>query len=175
VLLQILDDGRLTDSQGRTVDFKNTVLIMTSNIGSQILMIGMEGKEELDDVTRSRVLEELRRHFRPEFLNRVDEIVIFEPLHREQIGRIVEIQLERLRKLLEDRRMTLEVTPTAVSFLGEHGYDPVYGARPLKRAIQKYLQDPLALKVLSGEFTAGDTVVVNAGKGELRFTKKASA
>ncbi|HZJ53632.1 MAG TPA: ATP-dependent chaperone ClpB [Myxococcaceae bacterium] len=175
VLLQILDDGRLTDSQGRTVDFKNTVLIMTSNIGSQALMLGMEGKESIDEVTRTRVMDELRHHFRPEFLNRVDEIVIFEPLRREQIARIVDIQLARLRKLLEDRRLTLEITPAAVGFLAEHGYDPVYGARPLKRAIQKYLQDPLALKVLSGEYTAGDTVLVDAGKGALRFSKPGSA
>jgi ATP-dependent Clp protease ATP-binding subunit ClpB len=175
VLLQILDDGRLTDSQGRTVDFKNTVLIMTSNIGSQLLQLGMEGKETLDEATRNRVLDALRQHFRPEFLNRVDEIVIFEPLRRKEIGRIVEIQLSRLRKLLEQKRLTLDLTPGAMAFLAEHGYDPVYGARPLKRAIQKYLQDPLALKVLSGEFIAGDTIKVDAGKGELRFSKTARA
>ncbi len=175
VLLQILDEGRLTDSQGRTVDFKNTVLIMTSNIGSHVLQMGMEGKDTIDEATRSRVMDALRQHFRPEFLNRVDEIVIFEPLRRQQMSRIVEIQLARLRKLLEDRRLTLEVSPAAVSFLAEHGYDPVYGARPLKRAIQKYLQDPLALKVLSGEYLAGDTVVVDAGKGALRFSKKTTA
>ena len=175
VLLQILDDGRLTDSQGRTVDFKNTVLIMTSNLGSQLLMAGMEGKERLDEATRSRVLDALRGHFRPEFLNRVDEVVVFEPLRREDLGRIVDIQLGRLKKLLEDRRLTLEVTDGAKRFLGEHGYDPVYGARPLKRAIQKYLQDPLAMKVLSGEYVPGDTVTVEAGKGELRFAKPARA
>src|SRR5262249_32608641 len=154
VLLQILDDGRLTDSQGRTVDFKNTVLIMTSNIGSQILQRGMQGRSTLDEATREGVMAALRPHFRPESLTRVDEIVIFEPLRREQINRIVEIQLARLRKLLEDRRLTLDLTPAAVEFLAEHGYDPVYGARPLKRAIQKYLQDPLALKVLSAEYVA---------------------
>ncbi|HET9155673.1 MAG TPA: ATP-dependent chaperone ClpB, partial [Myxococcaceae bacterium] len=175
VLLQILDEGRLTDSQGRTVDFKNTVLIMTSNIGSHALQMGMEGKGEIDEATRARVLEALRQHFRPEFLNRVDEIVIFEPLRREQMSRIVEIQLTRLRKLLEDRRLTLEITKGAVTFLAEHGYDPVYGARPLKRAIQKYLQDPLALKVLSGDYVAGDTVLVDAGKGALRFSKPSAA
>jgi ATP-dependent Clp protease ATP-binding subunit ClpB len=175
VLLQILDEGRLTDSQGRTVDFKNTVLIMTSNIGSHVLQMGMEGKDTIDEATRSRVMDALRQHFRPEFLNRVDEIVLFEPLRRQQMSRIVEIQLARLRKLLEDRRLTLEMSPAAVSFLAEHGYDPVYGARPLKRAIQKYLQDPLALKVLSGEYLAGDTVVVDAGKGALHFSKKTTA
>jgi ATP-dependent Clp protease ATP-binding subunit ClpB len=120
-------------------------------------------------------MDALRQHFRPEFLNRIDEIVVFEPLHRKQIGRIVDIQLGRLRKLLEDRRLTLDLTPSAVSFLAEHGYDPVYGARPLKRAIQKYLQDPLALKVLSGEYVAGDTVLVDAGKGALRFSKPGAA
>ena len=175
VLLQILDEGRLTDSQGRTVDFKNTVLIMTSNIGSHVLQMGIEGKDTIDEATRSRVMDALRQHFRPEFLNRVDEIVIFEPLRREQMNRIVEIQLARLRKLLEDRRLTLEMSPAAVSFLSEHGYDPVYGARPLKRAIQKYLQDPLAMSVLSGSYVAGDTVAVDAGKGALRFSKKTTA
>jgi ATP-dependent Clp protease ATP-binding subunit ClpB len=137
--------------------------------------MGMEGKDEIDEPTRARVLEALRQHFRPEFLNRVDEIVIFEPLRREQMSRIVEIQLTRLRKLLEDRRLTLEITKGAVTFLAEHGYDPVYGARPLKRAIQKYLQDPLALKVLSGDYVAGDTVLVDAGKGALRFSKPSAA
>ncbi len=175
VLLQILDDGRLTDSQGRTVDFKNTVLIMTSNLGSQALVAGMEGKKGLDEAARERVMEALRAHFRPEFLNRVDEVVIFEPLKKSDLHHIVDIQLGRLRKLLEDRKLTLEMTEAAKSFLGEHGYDPVYGARPLKRAIQKYLQDPLALKVLSGEYQPGDTVQVDAGKGELRFSKPARA
>jgi ATP-dependent Clp protease ATP-binding subunit ClpB len=175
VLLQILDDGRLTDSQGRTVDFKNTVLIMTSNLGGQLLMAGIEGKDRLDEATRARVLDALRGHFRPEFLNRVDEVVVFEPLRREDLGRIVDIQLGRLRKLLDDRRLTLEVTDGAKRFLGEHGYDPVYGARPLKRAIQKYLQDPLAMKVLSGDYVPGDTVSVDAGKGELRLSKPARA
>jgi ATP-dependent Clp protease ATP-binding subunit ClpB len=175
VLLQILDDGRLTDSQGRTVDFKNTVLIMTSNLGSQLLQLGMEAKGLIDDVTRARVMDALREHFRPEFLNRVDEIVLFEPLKKADIGHIVDIQLARLRKLLEDKRLALELSPKALEFLGEHGYDPVYGARPLKRAIQKYLQDPLAMKVLSGEYQAGDTVQVDAGQGALRFSKPVRA
>jgi ATP-dependent Clp protease ATP-binding subunit ClpB len=157
------------------VDFKNTVLIMTSNLGSQALQIGMEGKDTLDEVTRTRVLDALRAHFRPEFLNRIDEVVLFEPLKKADIGRIVDIQLGRLRKLLEEKRLSLELTPAARNFLGEHGYDPVYGARPLKRAIQKYLQDPLALKVLSGDYQAGDTVHVDAGQGALRFSKPARA
>ncbi|MGQ0507437.1 MAG: ATP-dependent chaperone ClpB [Myxococcaceae bacterium] len=175
VLLQILDDGRLTDSHGRTVDFKNTVLIMTSNIGSQLIQEGMAGKSTLDEGTKHSVLEALRREFRPEFLNRVDEVVIFESLRKEDLQHIVEIQLGRMRKLLADRRLELELTPAAKTFLGERGYDPVYGARPLKRAIQKLLQDPLALRVLKGDFAPGDIIVADAGKDELRLTKKAKA
>jgi ATP-dependent Clp protease ATP-binding subunit ClpB len=175
VLLQILDEGRLTDSQGRTVDFKNTVLIMTSNIGSAALMEGMTGKDKMDEATRSAVMDALRGHFRPEFLNRVDEIVLFEPLKRSDIHRIVDIQLARLKKLLTDKRLELELSEGARAFLAERGYDPVYGARPLKRAIQKHLQDPLAMKVLSGEFVPGDTIVADAGKEALSMTKKALA
>jgi len=175
VLLQILDDGRLTDSQGRTVDFKNTVLIMTSNIGSGLIQEGMAGKKQLDSRTKEQVLEALRHQFRPEFLNRVDEIVIFESLKREEIARIVDLQLARLEKLLADKRLRLELEPKAREFLAERGYDPVYGARPLKRAIQKYLQDPLALKVLAGEFSPGDTVWVQAGQDALRLSRKPQA
>ncbi len=175
VLLQILDDGRLTDSQGRTVDFKNTVLIMTSNLGSTLIQEGMAGKDELDAQTREQVMGALRENFRPEFLNRVDEVVVFEPLKKRDISRIVELQLARMKKLLADRRLELELTDAAKELLAERGYDPVYGARPLKRAIQKHLQDPLALKVLSGEFVPGDTIVVDAGKDGLRFSKKARA
>ncbi len=177
VLLQILDDGRLTDSQGRTVDFRNTVLIMTSNIGSARIQAGMERAEggALDENVKKEVVDALREHFRPEFLNRVDEIVIFEGLRRENIRAIVDIQLARMQKLLADRRLELEVTDAGKDFLGERGYDPVYGARPLKRAIQRYLQDPLALRVLKGEFAPGDTIVVDAGKDELNMTKKAEA
>ena len=171
ILLQILDEGRLTDSQGRTVDFKNTVLILTSNIGSQALQEGMAGKEELDEATRNDVMGILRQHFRPEFLNRVDEIILFEPLRKKDIQRIVDIQVARLQKLLADKRLTLELTEAAESILGERGYDPVYGARPLKRAIQKYLMDPLALKVLSGEYAPGDHIRVDGGKDGLSFSK----
>ncbi|HYX92538.1 MAG TPA: ATP-dependent chaperone ClpB [Myxococcaceae bacterium] len=174
VLLQILDEGRLTDSQGRTVDFRNVVLIMTSNIGSQAIQAAMESGGLSEDVKRS-VLDTLRANFRPEFLNRVDEIVVFEGLRREHIRTIVEIQLDRLRKLLAEKRIDLELTDAARSFLADRGYDPVYGARPLKRAIQRYVQDPLALRILKGEFVPGDTVVIDAGKDELRFTKRAQA
>ncbi|WNG35641.1 ATP-dependent chaperone ClpB [Archangium violaceum] len=171
MLLQILDEGRLTDSQGRTVDFKNTVLIMTSNVGSQALQDGMAGKEELDEATRNDVMGILRQHFRPEFLNRVDEIIIFEPLRKKDIQRIVELQVARMQKLLADKRLTLELTEQAETLLAERGYDPTYGARPLKRAIQKYLMDPLALKVLGGEYLPGDHIVVDAGKDGLTFGK----
>jgi ATP-dependent Clp protease ATP-binding subunit ClpB len=171
ILLQILDEGRLTDSQGRTVDFKNTVLILTSNIGSQALMEGMAGKESLDEATRNEVMDALRGHFRPEFLNRVDEIVLFEPLKRSEIHRIVDLQLARLQKLLTDKRLTLELSDAARAFLSERGYDPTYGARPLKRAIQKYMMDPLALKVLGGEFLPGDHIQADAAADGLVFAK----
>ena len=171
ILLQILDEGRLTDSQGRTVDFKNTVLILTSNIGSQALQEGMAGKEELDDATRNDVMGILRQHFRPEFLNRVDEIILFEPLRKKDIQRIVDIQVTRMQKLLADKRLTMELTEKAQSLLADRGYDPTYGARPLKRAIQKYLMDPLALKVLGGEYLPGDHILVDAGKDGLTFGK----
>ncbi len=171
MLLQILDEGRLTDSQGRTVDFKNTVLIMTSNIGSQALQEGMAGKEELDEATRDDVMGILRQHFRPEFLNRVDEVILFEPLRKKDIQHIVALQVARLQKLLADKRLTLELTEKAEALLSERGYDPTYGARPLKRAIQKYLMDPLALKVLGGEYAPGDHIVVDADKNGLTFGK----
>jgi len=175
VLLQILDDGRLTDSQGRTVDFKNAVLIMTSNVGSAHIQAAMEGGKSLDAQAQKLVMDQLRQQFRPEFLNRVDEIVIFESLRKEEIGRIVDIQVARMQKLLADRRLKLELSDAARKVLADRGYDPVYGARPLKRAIQRHLQDPLALKVLKGEFIAGDTIQVDAGKDDLRFEKVARA
>jgi ATP-dependent Clp protease ATP-binding subunit ClpB len=176
VLLQILDDGRATDGQGRTVDFKNTVLIMTSNLGSQFIT-ELAGKN--DEEMERRVTEALRAHFRPEFLNRIDEVIIFHSLQESQIEKIVDIQLARLDKLLAERKITLTLTEGARRFIAQHGYDPVYGARPLKRAIQKYLQDPLALKLLAGEFHEGDHIVAEVGKvqvgkgaGELVFRKK---
>jgi ATP-dependent Clp protease ATP-binding subunit ClpB len=171
VLLQILDDGRLTDSQGRTVDFRNTVLILTSNVGSSLLQEVMETDRQLSDKTRGQVMDQLRQHFRPEFLNRVDEIVIFEPLKKKDMGKIVEIQLRRLEKLLADKNLTLSLSEAAKSFLAERGFDPTYGARPLKRTIQRELQDPLALKVLKGELVPGDSIRVEGGPDALRFTK----
>jgi ATP-dependent Clp protease ATP-binding subunit ClpB len=171
-LLQILEDGRLTDGHGRTVDFRNAVVIMTSNIGSpEIQRIAARPGADVSAI-RDAALESLRGEFRPEFLNRVDEIVVFRPLTREHLGRIVEIQLGRLRRLLEERQITIELTAGAREAIADAGYDPVYGARPLKRAIQRMVQDPLATKLLRGEFKAGDHVVVDEGRdGNIAFAK----
>jgi ATP-dependent Clp protease ATP-binding subunit ClpB len=171
VLLQILDEGRLTDSQGRTVDFRNTVIIMTSNIGSAHILDWAEGNrgEAEWSAAAGRVRGELRVHFRPEFLNRVDDIVVFRPLSRGDIGQIVDLQLGHLRKLLADRKLSLEISEPARQLLAEWGYDPVYGARPLKRVIQSRLQNPLALEVLEGRFTEGDIIRVGAAEGQLTF------
>ncbi len=167
-LLQLLDDGRLTDGHGRTVDFKNTVVIMTSNIGSHYIMeLGIEAAQ-------NKVMEALRQHFRPEFLNRVDDIVVFHSLSRDDLARIVDIQLEQLRGLLSERKLTLVLTDASRGFLADRGYDPVFGARPLKRAIQRYLQDPLALALLEGEFGEGDTVEVDVAGDELVFRRIAT-
>jgi ATP-dependent Clp protease ATP-binding subunit ClpB len=160
VFLQVLDDGRLTDSQGRTVDFKNTVLIMTSNIGSPQILEAQQRHASYDGV-RSLVMAELREHFRPEFLNRVDETVVFHPLETEQLAKIVEIQLERLRSRLTERRISLSVTPAALRHLGERGYDPIYGARPLKRLIQQEIETPMARQLVKGELRDGDTATVD--------------
>ncbi|HEX6349955.1 MAG TPA: ATP-dependent chaperone ClpB [Candidatus Dormibacteraeota bacterium] len=168
VLLQILDDGRLTDGQGRTVDFRNTVLIMTSNLGSQVIQD--IANREFEDVQKA-VLGVLQQHFRPEFLNRVDEVIVFKSLTREQLGAIVEIQLQRLQKRLAERRIRLEVAESARELLAERGWDPVYGARPLKRTIQKLLQDQLAMRLLECQFAEGDTVEVDARDGQLTFEK----
>jgi ATP-dependent Clp protease ATP-binding subunit ClpB len=159
ILLQVLDDGRLTDSQGRTVDFKNTVLIMTSNIGSPQILEAQQRQASYEEV-RSLVMLELREHFRPEFLNRVDETVVFHALETEQLTKIVEIQLERLRARLAERRISLSVTPAALRYLGERGYDPVYGARPLKRLIQQEIETPVARQLVKGELRDGDIATV---------------
>jgi ATP-dependent Clp protease ATP-binding subunit ClpB len=169
VLLQVLDDGRLTDSKGRTVDFKNTVLIMTSNLGaSQLATAWAEGEEGFDDA-KVRVMEELRKHFRPEFLNRVDDIVVFHPLGESQLTHIVDLRLADLHKMLADRHITLELTDAAREAIFKAGYDRAYGARPLKRAIQRMVQDKLAMKILDGSVLHGDHVVVDAGKDGLEF------
>jgi ATP-dependent Clp protease ATP-binding subunit ClpB len=168
VLLQILDDGRLTDGQGRTVDFRNAVLIMTSNLGSQVIQD--MANRRFEDV-RDGVMAVLREHFRPEFLNRVDEIIVFRQLTQEQLTAIVDIQLARLEARLADRKIGLQVTEAARRLLAERGWDPVYGARPLKRTIQRLVQDPLAMRILQGEFREGDTVVCDVRDGELSFDK----
>jgi ATP-dependent Clp protease ATP-binding subunit ClpB len=170
VLLQLLDDGRLTDGHGRTVDFRNAVVIMTSNVGSHYF------REVSDpEKVKALVLEELRQHLRPELLNRIDEVIVFANLGLAEITRIVDIQLEHLEKRLAAKRIGLEVTAAAKELLAREGFDPVYGARPLKRTIQRRVQDPLALKILEGEFAEGDTVKVDARGGELVFTRVADA
>jgi ATP-dependent Clp protease ATP-binding subunit ClpB len=179
ILLQILDDGRLTDSKGRTVDFKNTVLIMTSNLGSREIQEAWEGPvvsgQDAEKRVREAVLEVLRENFKPEFLNRVDDIVIFHQLSREQIGDIIEIQLERLRRMLAERDMDLALDDSARALLAREGYDPLYGARPLKRAIQTLIQNPLASKLLRGEIPPGQTVRVSADGDQMKFTARGDA
>ncbi|MEM6848086.1 MAG: AAA family ATPase, partial [Pseudomonadota bacterium] len=167
VLLQVLDDGRLTDGQGRTVDFRNTMIVMTSNTGAEFLAAQGEG-DDVEDV-RGPVMEMVRATFRPEFLNRLDEIVLFGRLKRAQMGAIVDIQLQRLRGLLADRKIELDLAPSARDWLAERGYDPVYGARPLKRVIQKEVQDPLAERILSGDLPDWSTVFATPTAERLVF------
>ena len=175
VLLQILDEGRLTDGQGRTIDFKNAVLILTSNIGAQALQESLAEKQEITPAARAEVMEQLKQQFRPEFLNRVDEIVIFEPLRQVDIAQVVDLQMARLQQLAAAKRITLELTPKGREFLATEGYDPVYGARPLKRAIQKHVQDPLAHKLLAGEFVPGDQVSIEGSASGLKLTVRPRA
>ncbi len=171
VLLQVLDDGRLTDGQGRTVDFRNTVVIMTSNLGSQVIQ-ELAGEANYDKM-KAAVMEIVGQHFRPEFINRVDDVVVFHPLGREHIRSIVDIQLGHLRKRLAERDIGFELDDAARDLLGEAGFDPVYGARPLKRAIQHQLENPLAQRILRGEFGPGDVIAVGAADGQLTFAKRA--
>jgi ATP-dependent Clp protease ATP-binding subunit ClpB len=175
VLLQVLDDGRLTDSKGRTVDFKNTVLIMTSNVGAAQLSTAWASGEEGFEEAKARVMDELRVHFKPEFLNRVDDIVVFRPLGDEQLTHIVDLRLADLQKMLADRKITLELMDGARKAIFKAGYDRAYGARPLKRAIQRLVQDPLAVKILDGSVLHGDHVVVTAGKSGMEFKVKGRA
>jgi ATP-dependent Clp protease ATP-binding subunit ClpB len=175
VLLQVLDDGRLTDGKGRTVDFKNAVVIMTSNLGSAFLAEHTLRDGTLTEGTRRQVLDALRQHFRPEFLNRIDEVILFHPLGREHMKRIIDIQVARLLRRLEERKLTVDLTGEAKEQLVDEGYDPVYGARPIKRTIQKRVLDPLALKLLQGEFREGDHVVIDAGSPDFRFERRVPA
>jgi ATP-dependent Clp protease ATP-binding subunit ClpB len=177
-LLQILDDGRLTDGQGRTVSFKNTVVVMTSNLGTGMVeknTIGfsVHAKDSRNEDTRKRLLEALRSQFRPEFINRIDDIIVFNSLTREHLVKIVDIQIQNVAKRLKDRKIRIEVTAAAKEAILNEGYDPQYGARPMKRAIQRLIGDSLALKVINGDFLEGDTVLVDAaGNGnELTFSR----
>ena len=172
VLLQVLDDGRITDSQGRTVDFKNTILIMTSNIGSPYLLDGIDENGEIKTEAQSQVMDDLRGHFRPEFLNRLDEIIMFKPLTKSNIGKIVDLMVGELDKRLADQELSLELTDAAKDQVIENGYDPVYGARPLKRYLQKYVETLAARKILSGDVHAGDTLVLDVQNGEFIVTVK---
>jgi ATP-dependent Clp protease ATP-binding subunit ClpB len=169
VLLQVLDDGRLTDGQGRTVDFRNTVIVMTSNLGSQMIQ-EMAGEEQYDRM-KAAVMEVVGSHFRPEFINRIDDVVVFHPLGREQIRAIAGLQVRILQRRLQERDITLQLTDAALDLLGESGFDPVYGARPLKRAIQTQLENPLAQEILAGRFGPGDVVEVDVQDGKLAFVQ----
>ena len=175
ILLQVLDDGQLTDGQGRTVDFKNTVLVMTSNLGSDVIqtMAANNGASEQSDieydVMKDAVMEIVGGHFRPEFINRIDEVVVFHPLMKDQIRGIADIQIDQLRKRLQEREMTLELSDEAINKIVNAGYDPVYGARPLKRSIQRFIENKLAQDILSGKFSAGDHILADVEGDELSF------
>ena len=175
VLLQVLDDGRITDSQGRTVDFKNTIIIMTSNIGANYLLEGIRPDGQIDEKAEELVMNDLRSHFRPEFLNRLDETILFKPLTRENIGGIVELIVADLNRRLADRDLSLELTEEAERFIVDNAYDPVYGARPLKRYIQKHVETLTARLILSDGVGSGDTVVISVEDGRLKASVKYTA
>ncbi|MEO0933321.1 MAG: ATP-dependent chaperone ClpB, partial [Cyanobacteria bacterium J06641_2] len=172
ILLQVLDDGRITDSQGRVVDFRNAVIVMTSNIGSEHIL-DISGDDSQYEKMQNRVMDALRKHFRPEFVNRIDDLIIFHALGKKQMGNIARIQLKRVESLLADQKISIEITPTACERLVEIGYDPMYGARPIKRAIRREIEIPIATKILENTFVAGDTIVVDRSKTGLTFSKKA--
>ena len=167
VLLQVLDDGRITDSQGRTVDFKNTILIMTSNIGAHFLLEGIQGDGTLTEESQSMVMNELRGHFRPEFLNRLDEIIMFKPLTKSNISGIIDLLVADVNKRLEEKELSIELTESAKGFVVEGGYDPMYGARPLKRYLQKHVETLAAKLILAGNVGRGDRIVIDAADGKL--------
>ena len=168
-LLQLLDDGRLTDSQGRTVDFRNTIVIMTSNIGAYRMLEGINPDGTFAESVHDDVMNDLRQHFKPEFLNRVDDIVLFKPLLPEQLGQIVDLQMNRLRSRLEERKVSVELTEAAHTFIGEAAYDPHYGARPLKRYIQSHVETPLARLLVGGQVHDGEHVRIDADENGLKF------
>lgn len=167
VLLQVLDDGRITDSQGRTVDFKNTIIIMTSNIGSQYLLDGIDEKGNINAGAEDLVMNDLRNHFRPEFLNRLDEIIMFKPLTKNNISSIIDLLIKDVNKRLADKELTVELSPQARDFVIEHGFDPMYGARPLKRYIQKTVETLAAKLILGGNISAGSVIYINVQDGQL--------
>ncbi|HTL88368.1 MAG TPA: AAA family ATPase, partial [Leptolyngbya sp.] len=171
ILLQVLDDGRITDSQGRTVDFRNTVIVMTSNIGGEHIL-DVAGDDGRYEEMQKRVLTALRKHFRPEFLNRIDDTILFHPLNRDELSEIVGLQIQRIQALLTDQKISLELSAAAQKYVADVGYDPTYGARPLKRAIQRELQNPIATKLLENAFVEGDTIAIDLVDGKLKFTKK---
>ncbi|MBP3322707.1 MAG: AAA family ATPase, partial [Clostridia bacterium] len=171
ILLQILDDGRITDSQGRTVDFKNTIIILTSNLGSHYLLEGINDKGEIEENAKSFVMDEVRRAFRPEFLNRLDEIIMFKPLTKENLTGIIDILTENLRKRLAEKNLKLEITDAAKSFIIDRGFDPVYGARPLKRYLQSSAETLIAKAILKGDFPMGSTLTLDLIDGELKCIK----
>jgi len=170
IFLQILDDGRVTDAQGRTVDFKNSIIIMTSNIGSQYIL-DLAGDDNRYDEMRNRVMEAMRNSFRPEFLNRLDELIIFHSLQKSELRHIVQLQVDRLKQRLTDRKISLKLSSSALDFLAEVGYDPVFGARPLKRAIQRELETQIAKAILRGDFSDGDTIFVDIQNERLSFNR----
>ena len=167
VLLQVLDDGRITDSQGRTVDFKNTILIMTSNIGSSYLLDGIDADGNIKQEAEQEVMNDLRNHFRPEFLNRLDEIILFKPLTKQNISGIINLLVQELNERLADRDLAIALTDTAKDLIVERGYDPVYGARPLKRYMQKHVETLAAKLILAGDIREGDTILIDVSEGEL--------
>ena len=167
VLLQVLDDGRITDSQGRTVDFKNTILIMTSNIGASYLLDGIDDKGNISEEAQAQVMNDLRNHFRPEFLNRLDETILFKPLTKENIGGIIKLIIADLNRRLSDKELTVELTPQAQSYIVDNAYDPVYGARPLKRFIQKHVETLSAKLILADQVEEGDTILIDLQDGKL--------
>jgi len=172
VLLQVLDDGRMTDGQGRTVDFKNTVIVMTSNLGSHLIQ-DMEAEGVESGLVKVAVMDEVRRHFRPEFINRIDETIVFHGLDEKNIGSIAKIQLAILEKRLEKMEILLEISEKALQKIAEAGFDPLYGARPLKRAIQQQIENPVSRLILEGQYGPKDTIVVDVRDGDLVFEKKA--
>jgi ATP-dependent Clp protease ATP-binding subunit ClpB len=174
ILLQVLDDGRITDSQGRVVDFRNTIIVMTSNIGSDHIL-GMAGDDSDYDQMQKQVMQSLRKHFRPEFLNRIDDLIIFHTLKRDELSRIVILQIKRIEQLLDEQKITLSLSASALDHIVSAGYDPVYGARPLKRAIQRELENPIATKILENAFMAGDKILIDCVDNKLVFGKQEEA